>query len=85
MTRLLIIIGVGYFCFRLLKMWVLRNRSNRRPFLNKGPDPIADVMIQDPFCRVYFPKRQGVHYQYKGKDLYFCSTSCRDRFLSERP
>ena len=40
-----------------------------------------DVLIQDPVCKTYFTQRDGVHLQHEGKDLYFCSSQCRDRYL----
>jgi YHS domain-containing protein len=39
-------------------------------------------MIKDPFCEVYFPKRNGVHLNLSGKDLYFCSNQCKDKYLA---
>jgi uncharacterized protein len=39
------------------------------------------VMIQDPACGVYFPLREGIHLKHQGKDLYFCSPECKDKFL----
>ena len=44
---------------------------------------IDDIMVKDPFCETYFPKRDGVHLKLGGKDLYFCSTDCRDQYLVE--
>ncbi|MBU1163547.1 MAG: hypothetical protein KKA75_05285 [Proteobacteria bacterium] len=41
-------------------------------------------MIKDPFCETYFPKRNGVHLLVDGKDLYFCSTECRDKFIASQ-
>jgi YHS domain-containing protein len=40
-------------------------------------------MIKDPFCEIYFPKKDGVHLRIDGKDLYFCSEECRDKFLEK--
>ena len=42
---------------------------------------IDDVMIKDPFCEAYFPKRNGVHYKHNGEDLYFCSEDCKAKFI----
>jgi YHS domain-containing protein len=41
-------------------------------------------MIKDPFCEAYFPKRTGVHLNFGGKDLYFCSRQCKDKYFAER-
>ncbi len=46
---------------------------------------IDDVMVKDPTCGVYFPKRDGIRLPHQGEDLYFCGPACRDRFLARRP
>jgi YHS domain-containing protein len=40
-------------------------------------------MIKDPVCDVYFPKKDGVSLNYGGKEMYFCSIECRDKFLKQ--
>lgn len=90
--RLLILILLVYLVHRTLKKWLL---SNFPSSLEEESDAsheegnhslmsVDDVMIKDPFCETYFPRRNGVHLQYEGRELYFCSTQCRDGFLSEQ-
>lgn len=45
---------------------------------------LDDIMVQDPYCQVYFPKRSGCHIRTEGEDLYFCSEECRDNFMADR-
>jgi YHS domain-containing protein len=45
---------------------------------------IDDVMVKDPYCEVYFPKRKGIQLKVKGEDLYFCSPECRDKFIESK-
>ena len=82
--RLLIIIGVAYLAYRALKSWMLQNVSTEKTVTGETTGEIDDVMIKDPFCQVYFPKRNGVHLRADGEDLYFCSKECRDRFIEMR-
>ncbi|MBW2607513.1 MAG: hypothetical protein JRD05_07720 [Deltaproteobacteria bacterium] len=82
--RLLIIIGLAYLAYRALKSWMLQNVSTKRTVTGKTTGEIDDVMIKDPFCQAYFPKRNGVHLKADGEDLYFCSKECRDRFIEVR-
>jgi len=58
--------------------------SSRRSVSGQTAAEIDDVMIKDPFCEAYFPKRNGVHLNFDGKDLYFCSSRCKDNYLAER-
>ena len=82
--RLLIIIGVAYLAYRALKSWMLQNVSAKRTVNGKTTGEIDDVMIKDPFCQAYFPKRNAVHLKADDEDLYFCSKECRDRFIEMR-
>ncbi|MDY6790267.1 MAG: hypothetical protein SWH54_03255 [Thermodesulfobacteriota bacterium] len=82
--RLLIIIGIAYLAYRALKSWMLKNVSTEKTVTGQKAGEIDDVMVKDPFCQVYFPKRNGVHLKVDGKDLYFCSRECRDRFIEMR-
>jgi YHS domain-containing protein len=43
---------------------------------------VDDVMIKDPFCEAYFPKRNAVHLNLDGKDLHFCSVECKNKYLA---
>ncbi|MFH1993391.1 MAG: hypothetical protein ABIK98_13465 [Pseudomonadota bacterium] len=45
---------------------------------------IDDVMIKDPVCDVYFPKKDAVYLKADGQDMFFCSTACRDKFVDRR-
>ena len=82
--RLLILMALVYFGYRAVKRWlnprmVPQNGSARRP-----EGEIEDVMVQDPQCGVYFPRREGIPLQQEGDTLYFCSAACRDAYLSEK-
>ncbi len=46
---------------------------------------IDDVMIKDPYCKAYFPKRNAVHLNLNANDLYFCSKECRDKYIASKP
>jgi hypothetical protein len=36
---------------------------------------IDDVMIKDPVCGIYFPRREGVELQQAGKPMFFARRS----------
>lgn len=81
--RLLIFLGVIYICYRVLKGWLAPARLLRRQTdAGKPEGKIDDIMIKDPYCEAYFPKRNGIHKKIDGKDFYFCSTECRDKFVA---
>ena len=82
--RFLAFIGIMVLVAKVTRMWL--SALQPRPPLggdNGDLSKIDDVMVKDPCCQVYFPKRDGIHLRFKGEDLYFCSDTCRDRFVKE--
>ncbi len=76
--RLLILLGVIYLGYRFLKSMIT---AGHRP---AETGQIDDIMVKDPYCQVYFPRRNGVHLHSEGQDLYFCSAECKEKYLAER-
>ena len=84
MIRFVILAVVAYVFYRALKSWIFPATDSSKPVAGKGAGQIDDVMIKDPFCEAYFPKRNAVHLQFNGDDLYFCSTACKDQYIAAR-
>ena len=82
--RLLVLMGLLYLCYRFLKSWVLKKKSPQKAAFEKKTGEIDDVMVKDPYCEMYFAKRDGVRLNIKGKDVYFCSIECKDKFLEKQ-
>ena len=82
--RLLIFLGIIYLGFRLVKNFINPNTSAQKSVQNQAVREIDDIMIKDPLCETYFPRRNGVHLKADGKDLLFCSKECRDKFVAMR-
>lgn len=82
MIRIIILAVVGYVFYRALKSWMFPGPGASKTVADKNIGKIDDVMIKDPFCEAYFPKRDAVHLNFGGKDLYFCSAACKDQFIT---
>jgi YHS domain-containing protein len=81
--KLLILILIVYLVYRTVKSWIVRNVQPLGGGSPHNPE-IDDVMVKDPVCGIYFPRREGVNHQENGQTYVFCSMACRDRFLKER-
>lgn len=83
--RLLALIGVIFLMLKAGRLFFSALQSNQ-PIAGGDQEPsrIDDVMVKDPYCQVFFPKRDGLHVQVSGQDLFFCSADCRDKFLAEQ-
>jgi len=83
MIRFVILAVVGYMAYRALKSWMFPNASSSESVAGRNVGEIDDIMIKDPYCEAYFPKKDAVHLKFDGKDMQFCSTQCKDKFLAD--
>lgn len=81
--RFLILCLLIYVGYRTLKALILPHQSSSRPETPDELTRVDDVMVKDPFCETYFPKRSGIKEVIDGQSCYFCSTACRDRYLEQ--
>ena len=81
--RLLILGAVLYFVYKALKALILPDTLLRNKSFDakRTTNQIDDVMVKDPYCGVYFPKRDGIHLKAGDRNYYFCSKECRDKYL----
>lgn len=80
--RLVLLIIVVYVAYRLVKSWIVRTLPASDQARTNHP-PIDDVMVKDPVCGVYFPRREAVELHRDGTTHHFCSPACRDRFVGD--
>ena len=79
MLKLLIFAIAGYFLYRVLGR-VFRSSLDMD---RSEPSGIIDEMVQDPVCKTYFPLRDARRKVIKGREYFFCSEECEDRFQKE--
>jgi YHS domain-containing protein len=84
MIRFIILAVVGYVAYRALKSWMFPGTSSSESVTGKKAREIDDIMIKDPYCEAYFPKRSAVNLKFNGKEMQFCSTQCKDKFLASQ-
>jgi YHS domain-containing protein len=84
MIKFLILFGVGYLLYRAMRSWMSPDARPKKNVSGKATGEIDDVMIKDPYCGAYFPRRDAVHLHFGGNDLYFCSKECRDQFMARQ-
>jgi YHS domain-containing protein len=82
MIKFIIWAVVGYVFYRALKSWMFPAPGASNKVADKDIGKIDDVMIKDPYCEAYFPKRNAVHLNLDGQDLYFCSADCKNKYIA---
>jgi YHS domain-containing protein len=45
---------------------------------------LSGVMVKDEACQIYLPKDQALRETIGGREYFFCSKECREKFLQER-
>jgi YHS domain-containing protein len=79
--RLLIYIILFYLVYRVARSLLKPSGRQRVQRSDTPPMQADDIMIQDPQCGTYFARRDGVALTHNGQALYFCSESCKEKFL----
>ena len=82
MIKFLILLAVGYLLYRSMKNWMFPDARQKKNVSSRADGQIDDVMIKDPFCEAYFPRRNAVSLKFKGDVYYFCSEACRDNYIA---
>ena len=86
MSKLLILLLTFFLLYTFLKKALkkLFSQLNQQSESKEQKGPITDQLVQDPVCGVYCPKREAITLKINSKKVYFCSTECKNKFLSER-
>ncbi len=85
MFRFILIIALAYLGFKVYKAWRAIQAGGRRAMEgSSAAGRIDDIMVKDPNCQVYFPKRKGIAMTVNGEELYFCSEQCRDQYRAKQ-
>ncbi len=77
--RWILIAGWAVFIFMvstLVRLYLSKTFPKRT--IGKGSD-----MVLDEVCRVYVPKERAKFLKFKGRDWYFCSRACEEKFLAQ--
>ena len=76
MIRFLIFVILAYIVYRTVKA-IFRPKEELSGRQDRG---VIDEMVQDPLCETYVPKREAVKRTIGGETLFFCSSTCADKF-----
>lgn len=78
--RFLIYSLLFFFAYRIFRFFIPKKGSTNRETVERDRDGVDDVMVQDPACGVYLPRRDAVKRRIKGETHYFCSERCAEDF-----
>lgn len=81
MIKLLIFFVIGYFILKAVKGVFGHDAQTRTGSGAMQRTEINDLMVKDPHCHTYIPKREALLVEHHGEKHYFCSDKCRDAYL----
>ncbi len=80
--RIIVLAILLFILYRL----ITGPRRKKFPTLKTGKDDNSterDILVEDPVCHSYVPKKEAIRRVKKGKTYYFCSESCAQTFLKD--
>ncbi|MFH1596013.1 MAG: YHS domain-containing protein [Pseudomonadota bacterium] len=79
MSRLLAGLIIGYLVY-----WVVKKVAKSLGLWPQAPSSgelrQPDVLVQDPVCRTFIPRKEALKVEKDGKVYFFCSEGCLKRF-----
>jgi len=81
--KFLIFFIVGYVIYRIIKS-ILNEKSFAVPNdNNKTTAALGEELVEDPCCHTYIPISQAFKKEIAGKEHYFCSKECSEKYIGE--
>jgi YHS domain-containing protein len=81
LIRILFYALIAYLIYIAVKFYQsLKKPKKTSPKPNSKPG----IMVKDEVCNTYLPKEDAIKEVYKGKEYYFCSDECRQKFLESK-
>ena len=81
MIRLILYLLIGYLALKIFKGLFRQGPQARMETNGRRSEEIDDLMVKDPNCQTYIPRRDAVQAEQNGETYYFCSRECRDAYL----
>ena len=79
MLKVLIIAFLAYLLYRPLKSFF----SSGQKLHTSNKHMTIDEMVQDPLCKTYVPLVDARKSFINGREYFFCSKECADRYEEE--
>ncbi|MBN2569457.1 MAG: YHS domain-containing protein [Deltaproteobacteria bacterium] len=78
--RLIFTVLIIYFVFRLVKGLLLPSGKRQENFPRKQASIPGEDLVKDPYCGTYIPVSNAKKVTIDGKELYFCSNECIEKY-----
>lgn len=72
---------LAYIIYHLIRFFKVLGKVKKSPQSLKHP---SGFMVKDEICNTYLPKEDAFKEIFQGKEYYFCSKECRQKFLEQK-
>ncbi|MDH7512170.1 MAG: YHS domain-containing protein [Clostridiales bacterium] len=79
--RFIVYLFITYLIILVLRFFLSARRKGQR---SRPPRQLSGVMVKDEMCNTYLPEENALKEKLDGKEYYFCSRECRERFIELR-
>jgi YHS domain-containing protein len=79
--RVFLVALIVWLLYRLIVTWLKNKRPNAAPKAQAPGQDGLHEMVQDDICKVYLPRNQALMLQHGGREHFFCSVECKNKFL----
>ena len=80
--KVLVILVLFYVSYKIVKTFQRIKSQEVKDYRVDGTPSKGEDLVQDPFCRTYVPKSQAYIKEINGRQQYFCSSECCEKYLS---
>lgn len=80
-SRLLFYLIAAYVIYLFLRL-LLSPRRQARGQTNRAHS--SGTMVKDETCNTYLPREEAILEKADGREYYFCSQECRQKFLGQK-
>jgi uncharacterized protein len=82
--RLIVSALLIYLLFKLINTVKQLKSDKNENLRSKSSSGAGEDLIEDPVCHTYVPVSQSYKREISGKDYYFCSKECSDKYTLEK-
>ncbi len=86
MWVLIRIIFFAFFIYSALRIFRFIQALGSRtiPKAKRPSKSLSGVMVKDEICQTYLPKEDAIKELKEGKEYFFCSRECQNKFLKKK-
>lgn len=79
--RILFYALLAYIVYKFIRLYQILTRKNKT---SPRPKQSSGIMVKDEVCNTYLPEEDALKEIVEGREYFFCSKECRQKFLESK-